>query len=198
MFFALAALVAVLIALAARRPVHRLAERSFHRVGLLWPAAGLYLLFVPEVLAPALSMSLIPGLPPLGGLLYVASLLLLLLFAWPNRQLPGLPLIALGLLLNAAVIASNGGRMPVDPGILAARGTLEKALAVDAGPSWSRHTLMRPGTPLALLGDWLLVPLPFRNPTIVSVGDLAIACGILLFFLLIPERPRAAAPSPYP
>src|SRR5512147_2416443 len=45
----------------------------------------------------------------------VGSLLLLLIFAWINRELPGFWMLGLGLLLNLMVIAANGGLMPISP-----------------------------------------------------------------------------------
>lgn len=194
MFFGLVALVGLALALVTRRPLLRLAETDFRHLEVLWLAIGLHLLFVPDGLAPLLGVELVPGLPPLGGLLYVTSLILLAVFTWINRHAPGVALIGLGLLLNALVIASNGGQMPVDPQPLAAIGSLEEAREAASDSRWSSFSVMHEGTRLAFLGDHLLVPMPLRDPVILSLGDLAIAAGILLFFLVIPGR----TPSPQP
>jgi Family of unknown function (DUF5317) len=47
-----------------------------------------------------------------GAMLLVVSLPLLLVVVWANAQLPGMPLLALGLLANLAAVGLNG-RMPV-------------------------------------------------------------------------------------
>lgn len=69
----------------------------------------------------ALVLQLLLGLPghPLpggrwgiGSVLLTVSLLLLLVVVWANAQLPGMPLLALGLLANLLVVGLNGG-MPV-------------------------------------------------------------------------------------
>lgn len=192
MFMASVALTALILALVVRRPVARLADRRFRRAELLWLGVALHLAFVPPVLNPLLSITPLPGLPPVGGVLYVFSLSLLAVFAWLNRGVPGVLLIGLGLLMNALVIALNCGRMPVDPGLLEAKGDLEEMLAMEAAGRWSTWTIMGEDTLLSFLGDWLLVPRPIVGPGALSPGDIVIAAGVVFFFMVIPE----AAESP--
>lgn len=45
----------------------------------------------------------------------ILSQVMLLVFAWVNRQQPGFWALGVGLALNLLVIAANGGRMPVSP-----------------------------------------------------------------------------------
>lgn len=195
MFFSSVALIALTLAIAARRPVARLMERRFRRLELLWLAIGLRLLFVPAALYPFLSTIPYPGLPRVGGLLYILSLLLVVAFTWLNRRVPGVPLIGLGLLMNALVITANGGQMPVDPGQLAAIGQLEEMQETERIGEWSTFAVMKEGTRLSFLGDRIPIPMPFKEPTILSLGDLAIAAGILLFFFVIPEARRSSGSS---
>jgi hypothetical protein len=86
-----------------------------------------------------------------------------------HRHLAGVWLVALGLALNAVVIAANGA-MPVDPAAVRALGLGE--LEVPIG----KHTLLTEGTRLPWLADIIPVP-PLRS--IVSVGDIVIAVGLL-------------------
>ena len=116
--------------------------------------------------------------PKVGGdqrgiLLLAASYALLIAFLTLNREKPGTPLMALGLLLNIVVIFANGG-MPV---------SLSAARAAGFDPSGYlrasiKHQTMGPGTVLWFLGD--IIPLPvLRN--IVSVGDVLLGLGVFVF-----------------
>ena len=110
---------------------------------------------------------------PKGILLLAASYTMLIAFLVLNREQPGTPLMALGLLLNIVVIFANGG-MPV---------SLPAARAAGFDPSGYlrasvKHEAMGPSTVLRFLGD--IIPLPgIRN--IVSVGDVFLGLGILIF-----------------
>jgi hypothetical protein len=101
------------------------------------------------------------GVLVLSQVLVVAWLLL-------HRELPGVWLVALGLAMNAVVIAANGA-MPVDPSAVRALGLGD--LEVPIG----KHTVLTEDTRLPWLADVLPVP-PLRS--IVSVGDLVIAAGL--------------------
>lgn len=195
MFFGLVALLSLAVALVARRPLGGLVGRRFRRVGVLWLAIGLHLLLVPPELAGLLASTPWAGLPPVGGSMYTASLSLLVAFVWLNRRVSGLPLIGLGLMLNTLVIALNGGQMPVDPAQLAAKGGLNELLEMEMMGQWSTFSVMGEETRLAFLGDWLPVPMPFRDPVILSPGDLLIAAGVVAFFLVIPEARRSTSHS---
>lgn len=187
MFLGLVALTGLILALVSRRPLGRLLTQHFRRIALLWLGAGLHVLFVPPALNPILSTSPVPGLPPVGGMLYVASLALLLAFAWSNRHNVGIAVIGLGLLMNAAVITANGGQMPVDAGQLAAKGQLQEMVDLEQAGMWSSFAVSNEDTRLFFLGDRLLMPRPVIEPVVLSLGDFVIAAGILLFLLVIPE-----------
>lgn len=99
-----------------------------------------------------------------------------------NRYRPGMPLILLGLVSHAVVIAANGA-MPVDPEAIAAIGLP----GVDPVPG--KHELMTEATRLAVLGDILPLP-PLR--TVISVGDVMLAAGLIpLVHHLMTYRPPA-------
>jgi hypothetical protein len=189
-------LIGLILAIVARRPLGTLLAQRFHRTSLLWLGIGAQLLFVPSALHPVLSASIFPGLPKIGGLLYISSLALVLGFALLNRRTVSIAVIGLGLLMNAAVIAANGGQMPVDPIQLAAQGTLDEMVAEEADGGWSVHSTMGDGTRLAFMGDWVMltVPRPVGKSVILSPGDVVIACGILMFLLVIP-LPSVALPE---
>ncbi len=195
MFLSMVALGSLALALITRRPLWALLRRRFRLLGLLWLGAGLHVAFAIPLMSPYVAERPVPGLPPIGGLLYVGSLSVLLLFAWLNRRHLGVAVIGLGLLMNAIVIASNGGQMPIDPSQLAAKGALEETLAITNAGKWDPYVVESANTRLGFLGDWISIPRPLIGPVILSPGDLVIAAGILLFFVVIPEAASARGES---
>ncbi len=162
--------------------------------GLLGLAAGGRAAALGEVrlrwwgaLAAGVALQLAAGPLHLGGrpgtLAVAASYLCLLAFALANWSLAGMPVVVVGLALNAAVVVVNGG-MPVRPEAVAAVGLDPDRLeAADLGAK--RH-LEGPDDRLTFLGD--VVPLrPLGE--VVSVGDVVLAAGVaaVLFRLLRPS-----------
>lgn len=112
--------------------------------------------------------------------------LLVALFLLGNARLPGVPLIAVGLLLNAVVVGLNAA-MPVSVGAAARAGVDAEDLRL------GQDTLREPSderTRLGFLGDTIPVALPWR-PQAVSPGDLLVAAGVGL--LLVAGAGGAAA-----
>ncbi len=101
----------------------------------------------------------------------VLAALLLCQFARRNLHVPGVPLVAVGLLLNAIVVVANGS-MPVER---------TAATRAGGGPALStadhRHVLAGIDTRLRALDDRVAVPLPGHRE-VDSLGDLAIAAGL--------------------
>lgn len=117
------------------------------------------------------------GLPGL-----VASQLLVLGWVAANRYRPGMPLVLLGLVMNAVVIAANGA-MPVDPDAIAAIGL------AGADPVPGKHEIMTEASRLPWLADIFPLP-PLR--TVISAGDVVLAAGLLpLLNHLMHYRPAA-------
>ena len=122
----------------------------------------------------------------LGSNVAVAVFMLL------NRHLPGMWLAAVGLLLNALVIAANQA-MPVSEHALEIAG-------LESMPFGVKHEPLGGNTVLPWIAD--VIPLPGMK-TILSVGDLFLAAGIgwLVYRRTIaePERleeePRTAEAS---
>lgn len=122
---------------------------------------------------------------PSGWSLLLLSQLLVVAWLVRNRHLPGVLLVAAGLLLNAVVMAANGA-MPVDPGAMRALGLGE--LEVPPG----KHTLLTPDTHLPWLADILPLP-PLRS--IISVGDVVLAIGLLpMTHALLTAQPVVETP----
>jgi hypothetical protein len=113
----------------------------------------------------------------------VGSQLLLLVFAWYNRQQPGFWALGTGLLLNLTVIAFNGGLMPVNPEVVSQLLPEASARTWQIGDRIGWNVVLPvEATGLWWLSDHLLMPawLPYRKA--LSVGDICIAIGA--FWLL--------------
>jgi hypothetical protein len=106
-------------------------------------------------------------------LLAVSVLLGALWIALQRRHVASV-LLAIGVALNVAVVAANGG-MPVDSGALARVG--RRDVDVTRGFLY-KHVPMTDATRLSWLGDRIPVPIQ-RN--VISVGDVLMAVAICLW-----------------
>jgi len=97
--------------------------------------------------------------------------LLLFIFLWLNRRLPGIFLIGAGFLLNLLVITANGGAMPAT-----ATGLDGSMAAQLQNGDWLTYTLLTESSRLPWLGDVILQPWPKNK--IISIGDILISLGI--------------------
>src|SRR6266568_9643877 len=113
------------------------------------------------------------GIPRgVGALLLLLALAGVLGVARANGQLPGVPLLALGLLANILVLVLNFG-VPVSQETLARAGIAVER-PVPHRPD-AKHVIEGPGSRLAPLGDRLAVR-PLR--TVESFGDVAELAGL--------------------
>jgi Family of unknown function (DUF5317) len=144
--------------------------RALERLRLHWWA-----------LAPiglAMQLAPIPSVASTSGALATAILVssfpVLLAFVGRNLRVAGFALIFLGLSLNFAVIAANGG-MPVS------REAIERAgegggLEELVSSGGAKHHLMGPDDVLRPLGDVIAIGDPLREA--FSAGDLAVYLGL--------------------
>jgi hypothetical protein len=157
-------LVAVLASYARGGRLRRVAEAPLR---LLW------LLFVGVALQVGVDLAGANGLlgdaSVAGWSLLFLSQTLVVAVVVANWQVPGMPLVAVGLFCNAVVMAANGA-MPVDPVAIAALG-IEGAEVLPG-----KHTLMTSDTRLPWLAD--IFPLPILR-TIISAGDVILAAGLI-------------------
>jgi uncharacterized protein DUF5317 len=170
--------------------------RNFAAVQLRWlplVIAGFalqLLIFTPFARSPLVAFATLP--------IYVLSLALLALWVAANWRIPGMALIAIGLALNVAVIAANGGHMPVLPEGARLAGQYE-ALAAD-DPRTSKHLLMASEqVRLWLLSDIIVIPHGVPGASVLSIGDLALTVGIaILCYSTTLRAPALAAPVAAP
>ncbi len=127
--------------------------------------------------------------------LFLSSHLLLLVFVWRNRRLPGILLVGLGVACNLLVILVNGGLMPISPETLV---RINPGSTLDWWPTgthygYSKDVILAKGdTRLWFLSDVLVLPPPFPWPTAFSLGDLVLAAGIVLLLQGPGTSPEAA------
>ena len=112
--------------------------------------------------------------------LYLLSMIILAVWVFANRHVPGILLMAAGLLMNMAAIVANGGYMPIDPEVARIAGQ-SRAATVDGTTIINNSMAIQSGVRLWILTDILPVPaiIPFAN--VFSIGDLLLTLGAGLF-----------------
>ncbi|MDQ4125847.1 MAG: DUF5317 domain-containing protein [Actinomycetota bacterium] len=177
-----ALVLAVLTGVAARLrggSVTTLAETTFRWTPLL--VAGLvvqvtFLYWEPEWLGSG------------GGLAVVlGSNLVVAVWLFVNRTLPGLLLAGAGMALNVVVIAANGA-MPV-----LATSADRAGITQSIDEAGIKHERLDEDTVLPWLGDAIPVP-PFKE--VLSVGDVVLALGLCRVVdarMTVSKRPRHSA-----
>lgn len=138
-----------------------------------------FLGFLPQLLVIYIGRSYASIPDWLAALSIVTSQLLLLIFAWLNRHLPGMSILIAGLVLNLAVMIANGGFMPIDPGTAERLIGTEKIAFYELGSRIGYKDILLPAseTRLEWLADRFLLPAwsPYR--VAFSLGDVFIAIG---------------------
>jgi hypothetical protein len=124
----------------------------------------------------------------LGPPLYVASTLAVLGAVIRNIRITGMALVAVGAACNLVAILANGGRMPADPGALAAAG-----LARDGGFS---NSVASADPALRPLTDVFALPAGVPLANVFSVGDVLIGLGIaVVIAILMRGQPTPLRPD---
>lgn len=125
----------------------------------------------------------------------LAAAVLLIAFVAANWRYPALRLVAVGTLLNLAVIASNGGYMPVRPSDMARVGHPEVVSRLEAGEVYQKSAALTDRTALPWFADVIYLPLPFGPGRMLSPGDVLVSLGTFLLIqqLLVPRRPSLAS-----
>ncbi|HVA30031.1 MAG TPA: DUF5317 domain-containing protein [Gaiellaceae bacterium] len=169
-------------------------------LGGRWSLLGRLQLRRPAVFYAAIALQLaafpvhrMPWRTPdrIAVVLWLVSYGLFAVGLFGNARVPGVPLVAAGLLLNVSAIVSNGGHMPALPSALRAAGLHFQR---------SRNSTAMSSPHLSWLVDRWAAPhwVPYAN--VFSVGDVLIAAGGLVFALLatgaLRRRPRAQRNEP--
>lgn len=160
--FLIAVLAALALGLARQGKVHSLGRLTLRRLWL--PLLAYLIQFGLDYFAG------MGGREPWMGYVHLATYFLLSYWIYLNLQLPGMGLLAVGTLLNFAVIALNQGFMPVDPEPLSQTAYLTFARGLNG-----THILLTPETRMPWLADIIYLPRPRRE--LDSLGDLVLAAG---------------------
>lgn len=113
-----------------------------------------------------------------AALILPVSLGILALFVWYNRRLQGFGLLGLGLLLNLAVIAANGGLMPISPETLTTVHGKQAEEVIDSRAFGSKSIVLpTEETRLEWLADRFTVPDRLPIQFAFSLGDVFLAAG---------------------
>jgi hypothetical protein len=169
-----ACLLALLSPLLAGRSLAGLLRVRLAGLPLVW-AALLVQVVAVEVPLPHL----------LAAATHLASYVLAAAFLWLNRDLRGLPVVALGAACNAGTIALNGGTLP-------ASATAVRRAGIDADEQFLNSAVL-PHPVLPWLGDVFAWPRPLPLANVFSVGDVLIVLGVgVVSWCLGSPRPAAA------
>jgi hypothetical protein len=140
----------------------------------------------------ALPVPRIDGVDPqvVGAAMLVLSYVLLLAFLTVNRWVPAAGVMAIGLLMNLAVVGINGG-MPVSPSAVRTAGGSPELVGADLS---SKHHLMGANDVLGPLGD--VIPLPRPAGVVLSIGDLLLYAGMAWFVVQVMRGRSRENPRP--
>lgn len=141
--------------------LRHMADLNLSRLWTVWAAIGIQTMLVSA-----------PWETPhaLAQVFHLLSYVIAGAFAWANRHVHGVPLIALGGALNATAIFANNGVMP------ASRSALETAGIVDDG-SFTNSGFVTDAH-VAWLGDIFAIPAGWPLSNVFSIGDIIIVIGI--------------------
>ena len=186
---------AFLIALLTGGRLGRLANLPLRApwLALLGFGLQLYMIYSPADMAQ--------GLFGIRTLALIGSYAILLAFIWINRNIAGMLVVGLGLVLNLAVMLANGGYMPITPDAVKAIGFEYQLESAEIGSRLqdSKDILLpREQTNLWFLSDVFVLPPPFPIPSVFSPGDVVLAIGAFILILramhnreLTPAEPPA-------
>jgi MFS family permease len=121
---------------------------------------------------------------------HTATYVALLTFVAANIRQPGFALAATGCVLNAVVIAANGGRMPVSLASWTATG--KAASELTAHGSYN-NVVLATHAHLSWLGDVFALPRAFPLANSFSVGDLLLVVGVITFVFRASLPPRGGS-----
>jgi hypothetical protein len=161
--------------------------RRFEHLHVHW-----WILAFTGLALQAVPVPTIGGISPriLGTAMLVTSYVLLLGFIAVNRWIPAARIMAVGLLLNLLVVATNGG-MPVSARAIERAGGSATALASE--PS-EKHHLMTEDDVLWFLGDVIPIPPPVK--IVLSIGDVLLYLGMAWFVVQVMRGRSRENPRP--
>jgi hypothetical protein len=139
---------------------------------------GLFFVFSAIILEFIIIKLLKSSYLTIGTETYVLDLImysLLLTFVYLNRSNKWIMLVGIGFVLNAIVIFSNGGAMPVNNEAVRTLGFTGEI------SSQGLYVEMHKATRFAFLGD--IIPMKYPKPGVASIGDFVEVIGLALYII---------------
>lgn len=131
-----------------------------------------------------ITVILTSGSPAVHRGIHMGTYVLLGIFLWCNRRLPGVRVIATGAFMNAAAIFANRGVMPASP-------WAQRTVGMHVSGGGFENSAHMGHALLPWLGD--IIPWPGPLPNVLSPGDCVIYIGTLVLLHTICRRPAPAA-----
>ncbi len=116
----------------------------------------------------------VPGSPAIYLAVSVTCYALLVIGILQNLRLPGSRIMLAGAAMNAIVVISNGGRMPVNLSLFSEE--VAAAQAVRLATSLT-HQALTSGGAVTFLSDLFLCKIPPFKASVFSAGDVTLALG---------------------
>jgi hypothetical protein len=175
------ALVALVLGKLLGGRLSALADTPIRGKGLAFAAIGLQVIAFPVDLLPWSTPTVV------AKAIWLASYVLLVAMLVLNARLPGVPLLAAGLVSNVIAIVANGGLMPV-------RGAAMRAAGTDYEVHNNSVQLAQPH--LGALVDRWAAPgwIPLAN--VYSIGDVLIGLGVVVAIVAAMRAPVRREPAP--
>lgn len=147
---------------------------------LRWPAMPLLAFAAQALVVYVIPESRRQGAWSLHAGILILSYLVLLLFVWRNRRIPGMALAGIGLILNLAVMLANGGYMPITPQAMAQIGHGDTAQIEPGTRDLGSKDVALPQeqTHLWFLSDIFVLPRSLPISFAFSPGDVLLAVGV--------------------
>jgi uncharacterized membrane protein len=139
---------------------------------------GLYFVFIAVVLEFIMIRLIKNDYLAIGALTYCLDLVMyamLLIFIYLNRRNKWIILVGVGVVLNAVVIFSNGGAMPVNIESIRALGFTGQV------SSQGLYVELHEGTWFKFLAD--IIPIKYPKPGLASIGDIVEVIGLALYVI---------------
>jgi hypothetical protein len=159
------------------------------------PPALNYFWLVPVFFLPQLLAFYIPGIrdqmtDTMVSVCLITSQIGLLLFCLLNRQLPGIPVLTIGLFLNLMAITANGGFMPISTHTIARLVPAQTVANLEIGGrlGFGKDVILLPEMIVfPWLADRFIPPDWFPYKFAFSLGDVFIGIGAFLVLALPPK-----------
>ena len=160
MIFVVAFAIVLLSVVAAGGDLRKLGGLRFRWIGLLVAALSVQILVI----------SIFHLSHRVDVTFHIASYLIISLFLIANWRVPGVPVLALGAMLNFLAISANGGVMPANPQALKRAG-FDRQYAHFENSQALKHPKLR------WIGDEFAIPKSWPVHNVFSVGDVLIVVG---------------------